>query len=48
MVALKKHYNFFDKIVNNVEKIRTLDYMFEKVENYEEEAKIAKKIIDSL
>ena len=37
-----------DKIVNNVEKIRTLDYMFEKVKNYEEEEKIAKKIIDSL
>jgi hypothetical protein len=37
-----------DKIVNNVEKIKELDYMFEKVENYEEEAKIAKMIIDIL
>lgn len=40
--------NNIDKIVNNVDKIRTLEYMFEKVESYEEEEKIAKEIINSL
>ena len=37
-----------DKIVNNVDKIKTLDYMFEKVEDYKTEEVIAKQIIDSL
>ena len=40
--------NNIDKIVNNVDKIRTLDYMFEKVEDYNTEEAIAKQIIDSL
>jgi len=37
-----------DKIVNNLDKIKTLDYMFEKVENYVAEEAIAKQILDSL
>ena len=37
-----------DKIVNNVDKIKELDYMFENVEDYKTEEVIAKQIIDSL
>ena len=37
-----------DKIVNNFEKIKTLEYMFDKVEDYKSEEVIAKQIIDSL